>query len=396
MKRDRKRWIWKIIAVVTAVYLAHMWCPDYVFTVCAKERSVEKEENAEEVAEMILDEINMNEIDQVLEDVFPYEKVTFEDVLEALLDDEDTIPAELLYDFVTDTLFGTVKANKSAMIYLLFIAIVAAVFTNFSNVFSNQQIAETGFYIVYMLLITACLQSFKLSVDTVSESLENLLIFMRVLGPAYFLSMAVATGSVSGTVFYQIVLLLIFLVEMMILHFLIPFIHVYLMIQILNFLSGEEYLSKLAELVETAVAWTLKTLLACITGISVIQGLLGPAMDSVKRSALTRGAEAIPVIGDAIGGVTEVVLGTAVLIKNGIGMAGALIIICICMVPILNMGILTLMYKGIAAIIQPVSDKRIVEAIGSVGAGYQLLLKTVFTTVVLFLITLAVAAASTS
>ena len=43
------------------------------------------------------------------------------------------------------------------------------------------------------------------------------------------------------------------------------------------------------------------------------------AMDTVKRSALTRGTEAIPGIGDAIGGVTEVIFASAVLVKNGIG-----------------------------------------------------------------------------
>ena len=54
------------------------------------------------------------------------------------------------------------------------------------------------------------------------------------------------------------------------------------------------------------------------------------------------------------------------------------------------------MYKGLAALIQPISDKRIVEAISSVGDGYHMLLRVVFTTGVLFLITIGVAAAATS
>ena len=37
------------------------------------------------------------------------------------------------------------------------------------------------------------------------------------------------------------------------------------------------------------------------------------------------------------------------------------------MIPVINMGILTLLYKGTAALIQPVSDKRIVEAISFTG-----------------------------
>lgn len=373
-----------------------MFFMSFPINVRAEESDKELTDIQSETQEKVLEEIDLKEINKVLRDIFPEKKVTFQEVLEALLNDEKTISPELIGDFLSDSLFHVVKANKATMMYLLLIVIAAAVFSNFSHVFQSRQISDMGFYIVYILLITACLHSFALTVETVSTSLENLIIFMRVLGPAYFICMAIATGSASAIAFYNIVLILIYLVELVILHFLIPLIHVYLMMRVLNFLADEEYLSKFAELLETLVAWSLKTMLACVTGISVIQGLLNPAMDAVKRSVLTKGAEAIPGIGDAIGGVTEVVLGTAVLVKNGIGLAGAIICIGICIVPVLNMGILTLMYKCMAALIQPVSDKRIVEAISSVGTGYQMLLRVVFTTGVLFLLTIAVAAAFTT
>ena len=93
----------------------------------------------------------------------------------------------------------------------------------------------------------------------------------------------------------------------------------------------------------------MKTVLACVVGLNVIQGLISPAVDSVKRSALTRGVEAIPGVGDAIGGVTEVALGTAVLVKNGIGVTGAVICVALCVVPLVQIGCIALLYKLAAA-----------------------------------------------
>ena len=89
-------------------------------------------------------------------------------------------------------------------------------------------------------------------------------------------------------------------------------------------------------------------------------------------------------------------LGTAVLIKNGIGMAGAAVMIAICAIPIVQMALMTLMYKLTAALVQPVSDKRITGCISSVSQGYELLMKVVFSTGLLFLLTIAVVTASTS
>ena len=111
---------------------------------------------------------------------------------------------------------------------------------------------------------------------------------------------------------------------------------------------------------------------------------------------MTKAVEAVPGIGSLFGGVTDVLLGTAVLIKNGIGMAGAVILILICSVPVIQMAAMTFLYKFAAAMVQPVSDKRITGCIRSVSEGYRLMLKVLYTTLILFLITIAVVAASTN
>lgn len=356
-----------------------------------QEEAAEVQEQAEE---MILGELDFGELDRAVKEVFPKERITFEDLLDALLNGEETLPKEMVAGYVSDAMFYVLKANKSAMISLLLLVIAAAVFSNFSSIFGSGQVAQIGFYIVYMLLVVTCLQGFKATVQEVTENLGQLTGFMQVLSPVYFLAMAIAVGSVSAISFYQITLLLIYLVELFILHFLLPLIHVYLMLEVINFLSEEAYLTKLAELVQTLIGWSLKTLLAVVTGLGFLRGLIGPAVDAVKRSTLTKGAEMIPGVGDAISGVTEIILGTAVMLKSGIGVAGAVLVVGICLIPILNMGILTLLYRGMAALIQPISDKRIVELVNSVGVGCQMLLQVVFTTGVLFLITIAVAAAA--
>ena len=57
---------------------------------------------------------------------------------------------------------------------------------------------------------------------------------------------------------------------------------------------------------------------------------------------------------------------------------------------------MTFLYKLVAALIQPVSDKRIVGCISAVGEGSRMLLKIVFMTGVLFLLTIAIVAATTT
>lgn len=354
-------------------------------------------ENREEtVKEEILDQLDDREMNQVLEDIFPEENLNFKDTVLSVLSGEQKMSAELLWRLAKDQLTGAFTKSRENLIHILVIAIIAAIFHNFSSVLKSKQICEISFYILYLLLIALCLKSFGLVLEWVSAGIGHLTMFMSAFGPIYFLAVSIAKGSVTAVAFYHLVLFFIYLIEILIVSVLLPVIHIYIMVKVLDFLSSQEYLSKLAELIEIIVSWSLKTLLACVVGVNVVQGMISPAIDTVKRSALTRTAEAIPGVGDALGGVAEVVLGTAVLVKNGIGITGLIICLALCIVPLAQTAMIALMYKLAAALIQPVSDRRVVGCVECVGDGCRLLMQVVFTTGLLFLLTIVIVSFVTS
>lgn len=364
----------------------------------AKETEEEEIQGADEreIQEEILSRFDFDEIDASLKELFPEERLEFRSVLEDVLSGDLTLTAELFNQLIADQFTYAVRTGKDQLVHMLMIALIAAVFSNFSKVFQSRQLSEISFYALYLLMIALALNTFSAVTKWVESGIETLTSFMGVFCPLYFAAVAVAKGSVTAVAFYQLVLFLIYLVELLISSILLPAIHIYMLVRVLNDLSLEGYLTKFAELIELCVSWSLKTLLACVVGINVIQGMISPAIDSVKRSILTRGAEAIPGVGDALGGMAEVAVGTAVLVKNGIGMTGALICVSLCLVPLIQVACVALLYKLAAAVIQPVSDPRITGCVETVGEGVRLLMRVVFTTGVLFLLTVAVVSAVTS
>lgn len=358
-------------------------------TVCA-------EEIQEETQEQIFEKFEFGEVDQLLNEIFPNQKLGFKETLLGLMSGEVELSLELIKDMVVDQFTYEFQNSKASMIHILIITIIAAVFHNFSGVFQNNQISELSFYVLYMLLITICIDAFRVLMVSVESGLENLLDFLQMLSPIYFMAVAIATGSVTSIAFYNLILLLIYIVESLVQSVLVPLVQIYMVIRILNELSSEEYLSKFADLLQTVIVWSLRTIMGSVVGINIIQGLLSPAIDFVKRSILTKGGEAIPIVGNAVGSVTEIILGTAVLIKNGIGIVGAIICVAICLSPMIQMAVIVILYKLTAALIQPISDKRMVGCISSMADGTALLLRIIFTSCVLFLISIAIVAATTS
>lgn len=390
-----RKWKRTVLAAVLAALFSILAAGTDGLYAAAAEPETDGAEELSLIEESLASQYDFNEIDGSLKELFPEEQLEFKDTLIGILSGDLDFSLRFFGRLVTDQISYAFRSSRDNLIHMLLIALLAAVFSNFSRMFQNRQISDISFYALYLLLIALTISSFEAVVNWVRGGIEALTAFMGVFCPLYFLAVSIARGSVTSVAFYHLVLFLIFLTEALILNFLLPILHIYMMVRVLNYLSDEDYLSKFAELIEMAVSWILKTVLACIVGLNVIQGLISPAIDTVKRSVITRSAEAIPGIGDAIGGMAEVAIGTAVLVKNGIGMAGAVISVALCVVPLVQVACIVLLYKLAAAVIQPVSDKRIVGCIETVGEGCRLLLGVIFTTGFLFLLTIVVVAAST-
>ena len=339
------------------------------------------------------DDIKYDEIQEVIDDILGHgNKFDFDKYIQDLINGEEDFSLESIGRRLIQSIKGEIKANINTFGSLLTISLIAALFTNLSMAFRNNQAADTGFYVTYLLLFGLLISSFIMASRIAAETINSLLDFMRALVPAYLLSVAFVTGATTSLVYYEAALGLIMLVDFAIIKVVIPMINFYLVIMLANNLSKEDMLSRLAELLATGINWLLKSLLAIVIGFSAIKGLIIPVADQVKRTALYKASEAIPGIGDALGAVTETVLGAAFLLKNAIGVAGLVVILIICAVPFIKLTMVTVVYKVGSAALQPISDKRFIECISASAKSSAMLLQTVFTGAVLFLLAITVVA----
>lgn len=338
----------------------------------------------------LLESMDFTDVDRMMEDLFPQERMRFADAVRQIMLGNTDVGRDAIKEMLQERILGAWEVNRKSILYLILLAIASAVFIGFSDIFQTRQVSQISFYMIYLLVMGICLASFQAASEWMANGVHTLTGFMKVLYPVYFAAVTVAKGSISSLAFYHLAIILIVVIEELLLHLIVPGIHMYVIIRVMNSLQSEDYLSKFAELLETAIGWGLKALMGGMIGLNVIQGMLGPAIDTVKRSAVTRGMEMIPGVGDLLGGTAEVALGTAVLIKNSIGIVGMFLCLVLCLAPLLQLAVITLGYKLAAALVQPVSDKRIIECISGVGEGCRMLMNCIFVTGILFLVTVAI------
>lgn len=345
-------------------------------------------------AESLAETPDLSQIEETLEEIMPDEEVSFTDIYEQILSGDLAFGEELFLK-IKEVVFSEFSNHESNLVTVLLLMIFSAVFSNFTAVFKNSQVAELGFYSVYLLLIMVLMKDFLLLSESIGETVTNLLEFVRAMVPSYCIAMAAAGGVTSATVFYQFILVLVYVIQYVLVYVLLPMTHMYVVLTMVNYIAKEDFLTKMAELVKKIIGWSLKTMTGLVVGFNVIQGLVAPAMDSVKTAVLNKTMSAVPGIGNAAGAVTEMVVGSAALIKNGIGVAGLVVILCICLVPVGKVLVFTLTYRLVGACMQPVSDRRLLGGVQGIADGSTLLFQIIFTAALTLMLSIAILAAAT-
>lgn len=317
------------------------------------------------------------------------QKLSFTELVKKLIAGEGREAGSIILAMVQNTLWAEIRQGGQMAGQLLAIGLVGAIFANFASIFNGSQIAETGFFMTYLLAFTVLAAAFFGSVSVASQVLEKQVEFMKVLLPSYFLVVAWAGGSISSAAWMELVMFLIGAVQWLYLSFLLPAVRIYILLVLAGNMAKEDMLSKMTELLRSGVQWGTRSLIGLVLGFQVIQGMVLPYADAAKTAGAQKLLSAIPGIGQGAGTVTKLILGSGVLIKNSMGAAAVVILAVISLVPVLKLVILLLIYRMTAAVLQPVGDKRLIACISSVADGQKLLLGLTVSGLLLFVVTIA-------
>lgn len=339
-------------------------------------------------------ELDYREIEAVLEQIMG-NGTSFEEMVGAAMEGGGVLSPGKWIGILGNVLIEQLKANGQTIVYLCLLIISAAVLSTIAKAFRNRQISDMGFYMIFLLLFLIMMRSFGICYELTESVIEDLVDFMKVLMPTYLMAAAVSSYQTSAVIYYEGFLLLIYYLQKLVEVVVLPAIRCYVLFAMLGYLGKEELFSRGREGLKKLILFLLKAMIGVAAGLQMIQGMISPAIDEMKQTVLSKGISSLGSIGNVAQNVTDVILGSGALLKNGIGVVAAVIIISICLVPVAEVACYVVFYQVLAAVAEPISDKRMTNAIGQMGEGIGLLVKLLFTVCALFLLTIAIVCVTT-
>lgn len=365
-------------------------------TAVRAESLLPKEQQETDYTEEFIDILDMGAVEEYLASHEETENLSFYELVSGIAGGEIPINGKSITDSVVSLLWKEIRANKDILILVLLLAVSCSFVKNFADVFRNTYISDICFVIIYLEMIALLMKSFLIMNEIVTGSMEKIVEFMSMLIPVFCMSLSIGMADITAAGFYEIAFLVIYIVQWVMLAFLLPMVQIFIVTEFMNYMIPGEKFTRMCELLESAVKWCLKFAVTVIVGLNVVQGIMAPAIDRLKMSGVTKTIGMIPGVGNAVNVLSEMMLGAGMVIKGSVGTAGIVILLVIFLVPFSKMLVLSLLYKVTAAVSEPIADKRISGSINSVYTGCVLLQKIMLTSLALFLLTIAMIMASSN
>ena len=216
-----------------------------------------------------------------------------------------------------------------------------------------------------LAILGACMGDMRSFLDEAAAALDELSDFSRALLPCVAAASAASGQAASGAVRYTVSALFMDLLLTAGRNAVLPVIFAYGAVSAADTALPGGALGGPVKL----MSWACRTCLGAITTVFTlaisVSGITAGSADKLASSAAkTAITAALPVVGKIMADAAETYLAGAKLLRGAVGVFGLAAVLCVCLGPMLRLGLRYLLFRAAACIAEPFADARLAALIG--------------------------------
>ncbi|KMT21343.1 stage III sporulation protein AE [Clostridium cylindrosporum] len=284
-----------------------------------------------------------------------------------------------------------VVANSRLLVELLVLGILSAILQNIQNAFNNSGISKIAHYACFCTIVIIIVKSFTIVINLAKGTIDQMTEFASILIPPLIMLIATTGQVISAATLDPITILILSVSSSVIKNFIIPCTTFVVVLNIVNSLSDEPKVMRLASLIKQISLWALGFIMTIFITLITIRSNTAATIDQVTLKTTKFFVDNfIPLVGKSLSDAITTVVGYSLVLKDAISILGLLIMIWICIFPLLKIIMISLIYKFVGAVMEPVVDKKIINCLSSVGSSFTVIFSSVLCTAIMFFIMITI------
>ncbi|MBN8236592.1 stage III sporulation protein AE [Halobacillus kuroshimensis] len=310
-------------------------------------------------------EANWEDLQQQYGDYIP----TFQhDNFMEFIQKEGALESSDWYSGMVEFFFHELLLNGRLLSSLLFLTLFSTLLQSVQSAFQNSVVSKAAYMVVYLVLLTLALESFRQVIVYTLDAVERMSSFMIGLIPLLLGIMASFSHLMSISFFHPIIIALVQSSGLLVKYLLIPLFTSSALLLIVGSLNEDFKVDHLAELLRKTGMAVMGIFLTVFLGVISVQGTVTAVQDGITmKTARFVTGNFVPVVGRLFTDATDTILGASLVLKNTLGIAGVVILLGIAVFPSIKVLAIAIIYKLAAALLQPLGDGPVIQAMDVVS-----------------------------
>ena len=313
--------------------------------------------------------------------------VSVKDIVTNMLTGKEIISFEKIIYILKSIVLGELNDILILAGELLIICIITGLLAAVVNGFGSDTVSETATVVSLFMAAGISMSAFYEVYLVCHDAVKAMTDLMLVSFPVVFGLTVASGGATSGTVMDTVLSGSVTAFSTIVLKILLPLVFISCILVIVNSVSKKNYVKKLSQFMRNGALFCTGFLITIFSGLSVIQGMMTKSADNILLNTARYSIDNfVPFVGRFTADSLEMVLTCIRSVRNGVGIAGIIILIIILLVPLVKAVLITIVFKITAIILEPAGNDRIADCMGDMGQASMMLVSMLLLSSMMFII----------
>lgn len=304
-------------------------------------------------------------------------ELSFRELMEKMLSGEETGIAEI-FTYIIRAAFSEVLVGSEALRVVLILAVISGILKAIMAADFSSEVSYACETAITTVIIGTLFSAFSSAVDLLKGCTEASAELVRAALPIIIAFLSASGQATSAMVLCPIILAMLSFLLQIVEGLTIPLITFSAILSLVNLITEGELVSKLADLMKYLAKLSVRAVSFLFLSVISLRKLGLPLGDKLANKGLKLLIGSVPVVGDVFSGSVEGAIYLIGSIKNTACVVIVVLMAAASCVPIIKLFVLSVIYKVMAALVQPIASARVVDGIDAVGEIIGIILGVMF------------------
>lgn len=277
-----------------------------------------------------------------------------------------------------------------AVLPMVVLVVAITILCGFVGTAKKEGVGSLVFFVAYAAVVLIIMGSVADLIKMVGNTLEIIKTQVDLVFPIILTLMVTGGATTSAGIYQPAVAILSSGIMQIFTWVVMPLFVVSMAFSVVSHLAPQTRLDKFVGFFNALFKWIVGVCFTVFLSFMAIQGITAGSFDSISiRATKMTVSGYVPIIGNYMSQGFDLIMASAVLIKNAVGLSGILLLLGLVLAPIVKIVVFSLAIKLAAAVTQPIGDSRISNFLTTVNKSFGMLVACLLGVAFMYLVILA-------